>query len=162
MKRINLIMLIIIVIIIIFIVINILIIIVALFNIKCSAFILLYNVKYRKIMIRKLIYITIMSVFLNASFAIAGSEDNEELKKSKKAGSADECFEGVSRAMFKFNHTLDGAIFKPVAKGYRILPTVIRKGTGNAVDNLRSLLTISNNILRRFSWSRKYSWKIRN
>ena len=53
------------------------------------------------------------------------------------------CFEGVSRAMFKFNHVLDKAIFKPVAKGYRALPSPIRKGTGNAVDNLRSLLTLS-------------------
>jgi phospholipid-binding lipoprotein MlaA len=50
--------------------------------------------------------------------------------------------------MFKFNHALDGAIFKPVAKGYRNLPVPIRKGTGNAVDNLRSLLTLSNNILQ--------------
>ena len=50
--------------------------------------------------------------------------------------------------MFKFNHVLDKAIFKPVAKGYRALPVPIRKGTGNAVDNLRSLLTFSNHVLQ--------------
>ena len=50
--------------------------------------------------------------------------------------------------MFSFNHGLDRAIFKPVAKGYRALPVPIRKGTGNAIDNLRSLLTLSNNILQ--------------
>ena len=50
--------------------------------------------------------------------------------------------------MFKFNHGLDKAIFKPVAKGYRALPAPIRKGTGNVVDNLRSLLTFSNNVLQ--------------
>ena len=38
--------------------------------------------------------------------------------------------------MFKFNHGLDKVLFKPVAKGYRALPVPIRKGTGNAVDNL--------------------------
>ena len=50
--------------------------------------------------------------------------------------------------MFKFNHALDGALFEPVAKGYRALPSPIRRGTGNVVDNLRSLLTLSNNILQ--------------
>ena len=99
-------------------------------------------------MIRKIIYITIFAILLQTKVVNAGTTVSEELKGSESQDSTNECFEGLSRAMFKFNHTLDGAIFKPVAKGYRILPTVIRKGTGNAVDNLRSLLTISNNILQ--------------
>ena len=49
--------------------------------------------------------------------------------------------------MFSFNHGLDTAVFEPIAKGYRALPVPIRKGTGNVVDNLRSLLTISNNMI---------------
>ena len=53
-----------------------------------------------------------------------------------------------SRAMFELNHDLDKVIFQPVAKGYRAIPLPIRKGTGNAIDNLRSLLTFSNNILQ--------------
>ena len=61
---------------------------------------------------------------------------------------ASECFEGVSRATLKFNMTLDKAIFKPIAKGYRALPVPVRLATGNAVDNLRSLLTLSNNLLQ--------------
>ena len=61
---------------------------------------------------------------------------------------ASECFEGVSRATLKFNMTLDKAIFKPIAKGYRALPVPVRLGTSNAVDNLRSLLTLSNNLLQ--------------
>ena len=44
--------------------------------------------------------------------------------------------------------TLDKAIFKPVAKGYRTLPVPIRIGTSNAIENLRSLLTLSNNLLQ--------------
>ncbi len=59
-----------------------------------------------------------------------------------------ECFEGVSRATLKFNMGLDKALFKPIAKGYRALPVPIRMGTSNAVENLRSLLTLSNNILQ--------------
>ena len=99
-------------------------------------------------MIRKFIYISVFSLLLQTSSVIAGSTGSETLKKSVSQGTAEECFEGISRVMFKFNHALDKAIFKPVAKGYRVLPAPIRKGTGNAVDNLRSLLTLSNHILQ--------------
>ena len=98
-------------------------------------------------MIRKIIYIAFFAFLLQTNLVIAGTEGSEELKKSSSQG-AEECFEGVSRAMFKFNHVMDKAIFKPVAKGYRALPQPIRHGTGNAVDNLRSLLTLTNNVLQ--------------
>ena len=99
-------------------------------------------------MIRRLIYITIFTLLLQTTSVIAGTTGSEELSKSGTQDSADECFEGFSRAMFKFNHALDRIVFEPVAKGYRALPVPIRKGTGNVVDNLRSLLTLSNNILQ--------------
>ena len=99
-------------------------------------------------MIRRLIYITIFTLLLQTTSVIAGTTGSEELSKSGTQDSADECFEGFSRAMFKFNHALDRVVFEPVAKGYRALPVPIRKGTGNVVDNLRSLLTLSNNILQ--------------
>ena len=99
-------------------------------------------------MIRKIIYISIFALFLQTNLVMAGSTDSEELKGSGSRNSANECFEGFSRAMFKLNHGLDTAIFEPVAKGYRALPPPIRKGTGNVVDNLRSLLTFSNNVLQ--------------
>ena len=67
---------------------------------------------------------------------------------AKEKYTANECFEGVSRATLKFNMGLDKALFKPIAKGYRSLPVPIRKGTSNAVDNLRSLLSLSNNLLQ--------------
>ena len=87
-------------------------------------------------------------MFLNNSAALAGSTGNEDLKKLNLDNTAKECFEGVSRAVFSFNYALDKAIFKPVAKGYRALPVPVRKGAGNFTSNLRSLLTISNNILQ--------------
>ena len=99
-------------------------------------------------MIRKFIYISIFALFLQATPALAGTTGSEELKGSNEPGTANECFEGFSRAMFKFNHGLDNILFEPVAKGYRALPVVVRKGTGNVFDNLRSLLTFSNNILQ--------------
>ena len=98
---------------------------------------------------RKFIYISILALFLQVNTLNAGMTGSEELKDSSSSSStAKECFEGFSRAMFKLNHGLDKAIFKPIAKGYRALPVPIRKGTGNVVDNLRSLLTVTNNILQ--------------
>ena len=98
-------------------------------------------------MIRKILYISLFSLLLQTSIGNAGSTGSEELKSATKT-TANECFEDVSRAMFKFNHGLDKVLFKPIAKGYRALPVPIRKGTGNVVDNLRSLLTLSNNLLQ--------------
>ena len=99
-------------------------------------------------MIRKFIFILALALFAQISMLNAGTTGSEELKNSDSQDSADECFEGFSRAMFKLNHGLDKVLFEPVAKGYRALPVPIRKGTGNVVDNLRSLLTLSNNILQ--------------
>ena len=99
-------------------------------------------------MIRKTIYISFFALLLQTNLVMAGSTGSEELKTADSRNSANECFEGISRAVYKFNYGLDKVIFEPVAKGYRALPSPIRKGTGNAVDNLRSLLTFSNNVLQ--------------
>ena len=99
-------------------------------------------------MIRKFIYILIFALFAQMSTLNAGTTGSEELKSSNSQDTTNECFEGFSRAMFKLNHGLDKVIFEPVAKGYRALPVPIRKATGNATDNLRSLLTFSNNLLQ--------------
>ena len=59
-----------------------------------------------------------------------------------------DCFESLNRATFSLNHGLDNAIFKPVAKAYRVLPSTVRIGTSNALENISSLITIPNNILQ--------------
>ena len=43
---------------------------------------------------------------------------------------------------------LDKVLFRPVAIGYRKLPSPIRTGTSNALNNLSNLVTIPNNILQ--------------
>ena len=88
-------------------------------------------------MIRKIILTTFFFLLIQTYSAMAGTTGSEDLSK-KSATSADECFEGFSRAMFKFNHALDGAIFEPVARGYRSLPVPIRKGTGRPSKWLRN------------------------
>ncbi len=59
-----------------------------------------------------------------------------------------DCFEKVNRATFAFNMALDKVLFRPVAIGYRKLPSPIRTGTSNALNNLSNLVTIPNNILQ--------------
>ena len=62
--------------------------------------------------------------------------------------SAEECFEGTSRAIFKFNMALDDVILEPIAKGYNKLPSSIKSGTSNFTSNIGTLLSIPNNLLQ--------------
>ena len=68
-------------------------------------------------MTRNFIIALFIALLMQVSSLNAGTTGSEELKGSGTQDSASECFEGFSRAMFKFNHALDGAIFEPVAKG---------------------------------------------
>ena len=59
-----------------------------------------------------------------------------------------ECFENLSRGIFKFNQGFDRSVLKPIAAGYNKLPEPIKKGTGNFTSNLGTLLTIPNHLLQ--------------
>ncbi len=65
-----------------------------------------------------------------------------------KSQAAEECFEGVSRSVFKFNMAFDDIILKPVAKGYNKLPQPIKNGTSNFTSNIAILLSIPNSLLQ--------------
>ena len=77
----------------------------------------------------------------------AGTDGNKELSKNN-SGEVKDCFEGLNRVTFKLNQGLDKVVFEPVAKVYRVLPSPIRSGTSNVIDNLSNLVTIPNNILQ--------------
>mgnify|MGYP001194637322 CR=1 FL=1 len=70
------------------------------------------------------------------------------LLSSHNLKSAEECFEGTSRAIFKFNMALDEIILEPLAKGYNKLPSPVRTGSKNFTSNIGTLLSIPNNILQ--------------
>ena len=70
------------------------------------------------------------------------------LFNSANVKSADECFEGASRTIFKFNMAIDSVILEPIAKGYNKLPSPIKKGTSNFTSNISTLLSIPNNIFQ--------------
>ena len=65
-----------------------------------------------------------------------------------KTEASEECFEGVSRSIFKFNMTFDKAVLEPLAKGYNKLPEPIKNGTSNFTSNIAILLSIPNSILQ--------------
>ena len=64
------------------------------------------------------------------------------------ANSTEECFEGTSRAIFKFNMALDDIILEPLAKGYNKLPDPLKTGTSNFTSNIGTLLSIPNNVMQ--------------
>ena len=97
-------------------------------------------------MIKKLLLILITTLTLN-TLANAGSDGELILKKNEPSEIKD-CFEGLNRATFAFNQTLDGAIFKPIAKVYRMLPSPARTGVSNSLNNLSHLTTIPNNLIQ--------------
>ena len=67
---------------------------------------------------------------------------------SANAQTGKECFEKVSRGIFKFNQGFDNVILEPVAKGYNKLPEPVRKGTSNFTSNIATLLSIPNHLLQ--------------
>ena len=97
-------------------------------------------------MIKKLAIILITTLALTSN-SYAGS-DGELLLKKNDPSNIKDCFEGLNRATFAFNQGLDGVIFEPVAKAYRFLPSPVRTGVGNTLNNLSNLITIPNNILQ--------------
>ena len=97
-------------------------------------------------MIKKfaIILITTLALISNSQ---AGS-DGELLLKKNEPSEVKECFEKLNRATFGFNQALDGIIFKPIASAYRVLPSPVKTGVSNSLDNLSNLVTIPNNILQ--------------
>ena len=93
----------------------------------------------------KFLKIIFIFIFISSN-ALAGSDG--ELNLSNKSNSTKDCFEPLNRATFALNQGLDKAILKPMAKGYRTLPAPIKKGTGNVLNNLSTLITIPNNVLQ--------------
>ena len=96
---------------------------------------------------KKILIITMTVILLTISNVSAGTDGENSLSK-KNPGQTKDCFEKVNRGIFVFNQALDGAVFEPIAKGYRKLPVPIRRGTGNVITNLSTLITVPNNLLQ--------------
>ena len=92
--------------------------------------------------------LTTILISLLFTLSVNAGTDGENKISKKNSGQVKDCFENINRATFKFNQVLDGVIFEPVAKAYRILPSPVRNGTSNMLDNLSNLVTIPNNIIQ--------------
>ena len=95
---------------------------------------------------KKFLLTSLISLMLVTN--VSADTDGENNMSNKNSGEVKDCFESVNRATFKFNQVLDGAVFEPLAKAYRVLPSPVRAGTSNALDNLSTLVTIPNNLLQ--------------
>ena len=93
--------------------------------------------------------LTILIFSLLNNFSYAGDDGKIEIsEKSNGYVEANDCFEKVNRGIFAFNQAIDKVIFKPLAKGYRMLPQPVRSGTSNALTNLNNVVTVPNNVLQ--------------
>ena len=95
---------------------------------------------------KKIIILSLINIMLATN--VSADTDGKNNLSKKNSSEIKDCFETVNRATFKLNQLLDGVIFRPVAKAYRVLPSPLRAGTSNALDNLSTLVTIPNNILQ--------------
>ena len=97
-------------------------------------------------MIKKfaIIVITTLALTLNVS---AGT-DGELLLKKNEPSEIKDCSERFNRSIFSLNQGLDKILFKPVSGIYKSLPSPIKSGVSNSLDNLSNLVTIPNNILQ--------------
>ena len=91
-----------------------------------------------------LILITTFALTLNVN----ASSDGDLLLKKNSPAEIKDCWEGFNRASFALNQGLDKVIFKPISSVYRTLPSPIKSGVSNSLDNLSNLVTIPNNLLQ--------------
>ena len=91
-----------------------------------------------------IILITTLALTLNVN----ASSDGELLLNKNNPSEVKDCWKGFNKASFALNQGLDKVIFKPVASVYRNLPTPVKSGVSNSLDNLSNLVTIPNNLLQ--------------
>ena len=85
----------------------------------------------------KKIQIILYSILINIFLLVGANAQSEK-----------ECFEKISRGIFKFNQGVDNIILEPVAKAYNKLPEPVKNGTGNFTSNIATLLSIPNHLLQ--------------
>ena len=95
---------------------------------------------------KKILIICFISILAISN--VSADTDGENSLSKKDPSQVKDCFEKINRVTFALNQSLEKVIFEPVAKGYRALPSPLRNGTGNALNNISNLVTIPNNILQ--------------
>ena len=97
-------------------------------------------------MIKKFLLVIITTIALISN--VNASSDGELILKKNSPSDIEDCWEGFNRASFALNQGLDKVVFKPIANVYRTLPSPVKNGMSNSLDNLSNLITIPNNLLQ--------------
>ena len=97
-------------------------------------------------MMKKIIIVLITTLALTSS--VNSASDGDLISKKNEPSEVKDCFEKLNRGTFAFNQALDGLIFKPVSSVYRKLPSPVKNGVSNSLDNLSNLVTIPNNLIQ--------------
>ena len=97
-------------------------------------------------MMKKIIVFLITTFTLIAN--VHASSDGELVLKKNEPSEIKDCSETFNKASFALNQGLDKIIFKPVSSVYRVLPSPIKTGMSNSLNNLSNVVTIPNNILQ--------------
>tara|TARA_B100001093_G_C26636590_1_gene931237 strand:+ start:117 stop:902 length:786 start_codon:yes stop_codon:yes gene_type:complete len=97
-------------------------------------------------MLKKIIIILITTLALTSN--VNSASDGDLISKKNEPSEVKDCFEKLNRGTFAFNQALDGLIFKPVSSAYRKLPSPVKNGVSNSLDNLSNLVTIPNNLIQ--------------
>ncbi len=85
---------------------------------------------------------------LGAALALAGAAGCASVPASAGAPTPDP-FEGWNRKVHAFNETVDEAVLKPVAQGYRAaVPALVRRGVDNVLGNLYDVWSTANHFLQ--------------
>lgn len=87
-----------------------------------------------------------LAVAAALSVGLAAGAMAEEAKDSKNPADP---WEGFNRGVFAFNDAVDGAVLKPIAKGYKaVTPDVVETGVSNVFSNLGEVGNIVNGLLQ--------------
>ena len=94
-------------------------------------------------------FTSILIICLLITFNVKADTDGEiTINQNEDSKEVKDCFEPVNRGIFAFNKAIDGFVFKPAAQIYKAVPSPIRNGTSNTLNNLSNLVTIPNNVLQ--------------
>ena len=94
------------------------------------------SLKTKKMNLRHTAHFALLAI----AFALSGCATN---------GDPRDPLEPLNRGIYKFNDTVDKAVIKPVAQGYKaVLPNPIRTGVTNFFSNINDVFVAVNNVLQ--------------
>ena len=89
--------------------------------------------------------LAVLALILGLAACATPPEDPEAKAAYEQANDP---LEPVNRAVFEFNMAVDKVVLRPAAKGYELLPDLIRDGIRNFLRHLRSPIILVNDLLQ--------------